>query len=140
MDYKKLRNKYLHINPYQRQILSLTLIPVIVLCVLFSLLIAIAHRNMIDALLCGKLVDNVDVINRWAVIIISSFWGFLIFTILWSLSVSCNLVGAFIRIIKELDKFLAGQKINDITARKEDHLANELLQRINAIVKKASSK
>jgi hypothetical protein len=48
--------------------------------------------------------------------------------------VSLNMVGAFGRIICELDEIIAGRSQKSINSRPEDGLMNDLLKRINVLI------
>jgi hypothetical protein len=48
--------------------------------------------------------------------------------------VSLNMVGAFGRIISELDEIIAGRSQKTINSRPEDSLMNDLLKRINVLI------
>ena len=56
--------------------------------------------------------------------------------IVWAYDVSSRLVGAFERILRELDEIIAGKGKHHIKARKDDLLANTLLERVNKLIDK----
>ena len=60
---------------------------------------------------------------------------FLFVILLLSFLISKNLVGAFDRILKELDEVIDGKDRNKIGVRVRDDLANELLSRVNVLIK-----
>jgi len=49
--------------------------------------------------------------------------------------ISHHLVGAFGRIIRELDEVIEGKRVKTITARPYDELANNILKRVNVLVR-----
>ena len=60
---------------------------------------------------------------------------FLFISTIFGLLYSRNLVGSFGRIIYELDEIIAGRTKKTIRTRSNDYLANEILKRINYLVK-----
>ncbi len=58
--------------------------------------------------------------------------------IIWAYRASNRLLGAFERILSELDDVIATKKKRHISSRDEDELANELLNRINILIDKMS--
>jgi len=74
-------------------------------------------------------------VKKWGFLTISALWMLFISIAVWVLGVSGNLVGAFQRIIRELDEFIDGKELKQIKARSKDDLANDLLKRINILIK-----
>ena len=130
------RKKYLNTNKYQRQIIRLAIVPSLAICVIISIMIKVYHMRLIDVLLFGSFVEGVNFVNNWSIFLLASLWSFFIFIVMWAFVVSLRLVGAFNRIIKEMDDVISGKNIKHIGARPRDHLANELLKRINVLIDK----
>ncbi len=130
------RHKYFHINKYQLKIILLSLIPSLIVCLFTSLMVRKYYFDTIDVLLFDSVADSVEFITKRGIVIVATIWAFFIFTFILAVTVSGNLVGAFLRIIKELDEILEGKDKKQIMARKRDGLANELLVRINKVLEK----
>jgi len=129
------RFKYFRTNKYQRRIIILTIIPSIIICLFMSLLIKFFHRGLINMLLFHPVTQNVDFINKWAIFIISTIWFFFAVIFVFAYNISMNMVGAFARITRELDEIIDGKDKKRIGARNKDELANELLKRINVLIR-----
>ncbi len=128
------RKKFFYLNKYQKQIIALVLIPTLILCILISVFITYFHKEIINFVLYTTNPPSPEFLNRWGNIILIVLWIYLIFVILWVENVSRKLVGAFGRILRELDEIIAGKEQKSIKARKDDELANELLKRINKLI------
>ena len=89
---------------------------------------------MVGVILHKSSSDAIRIINQWRIVIFFGLWAVCLLIILWSFSVSLNLVGAFERIINELDDVISGKSNKPIHARPTDDLANELLKRINVLI------
>ena len=128
------RKTYFSTNKYQRRILYLTFVPSLIICVCFTFMAVIFHRELIDVILHESEVVIVNYINQWGVFILTLLWTLFILILIWAYIISKNLVGAFIRVIRELDDVIAGKRRRHISARVKDDLANELLKRINILI------
>lgn len=54
--------------------------------------------------------------------------------IVWAYTITNKLVGAFDRILKELDEVIAGKQKRHLSVRKGDELAEEVVRRINLLI------
>jgi len=132
-----MRNKrslLINANKYQKKVISLAFIPLILVCVLISFWTLLSHNILLDAILNRSQVEGVHHINQWVVYTFIIILALLIFFISLTLRIAGNLVGAFERIINELDLVIEKNQKKKITARTNDDLANELLKRINILI------
>ena len=129
------RKKYLHTNTFQRRILWLAIVPSLIFCIFITISILELYREMDDFMKYFSKPAVFSMIEKWGLLIISALWLLFVFIIVWVFNVSGKLVGAFGRIIRELDEFIDGKEIKRIKARRKDDLANELLKRINILIK-----
>jgi hypothetical protein len=60
----------------------------------------------------------------------------MIILVFWTLHISSRYLGAHERIIKELDKVLAGEGKGPLSARRGDVIFEELLNRINRLIER----
>ncbi len=134
MTVRYIRSMFMHTNKYQRRIIALTFIPSLILCILLTLFIFYFHRELINMILYSSTPPSIQFIRKWGIITLITLWAFFISVIIWAFRVSNNLVGAFERILRELDEMIAGREYKRLRARSDDDLANELLKRINALL------
>lgn len=134
------RKQYFHTNEYQRQIIMLALIPSVVMCLVLSFLLIIFHHDLSGIILNGSTTTIVQAVSRWTIFIMLALWSILALAAGTAYVLSNNLVGAFERIFRELDEVIGGKAKHDIKARQGDKLANELLKRINVIIRSFSDK
>ena len=134
MGTKVIRKKYIHTNKYQRRIIGLAIVPSLLVCFFISIVIKIFHKTLIDVLLFGSVTESVEFINRWAIWIMAGIWTFVVLVVIGAYIVSLNLVGAFERIVREMDEVIDGKDRKRIIARTNDDLANDLLKRINIFI------
>jgi len=134
--YKRIpRKSIFHTNKYERRIIWLALIPALLFCILVTFVIIHLTRQLEDFMIYLTKPEILNIIENWGYWIIGAFWLLFIIIFFWALIVSGNLVGAFVRIIRELDDFIAGKEHKSIRARRNDDLANDLLKRINILIK-----
>lgn len=58
-----------------------------------------------------------------------------VLTLIGAYIVSHNMIGAYGRILRELDEIIAGRSTKTISSRPNDTLTKELLKRINVLIK-----
>lgn len=124
----------LHTTKHQRPIIMVTMVPSLVFCVILSAFILFFHNEMIRVVTKSSAPPSVNTVHLWSIYMIGILWMFFFVFLSWSFSVSSNIVGAFERIIRELDKIIGGGTKRPIIARTHDDLANELLKRINILI------
>ena len=128
------RSLFFNATRFQKPIINLILYPAIATSAVLFFYILYFQYEVISAF--SSPAKSSDSVTQKAffifVLLVLSFSGI----ILWAYKVSSNLVGAFERILRELDEILAGRGKRHIRARKDDELANELLKRVNALIDK----
>ncbi len=129
------RSLFLNVNKYQRPILYLILLPSLFSCTILFSYILYFQFEVISTLYSPEVKDTEQLMIKSLFV-----FGFLLISflgvVLWAFRTSSNLVGAFERIITELDAILAGKGKKHVYARKDDQLANDLLKRVNALIDK----
>ena len=133
---KNFLNRRFEINPHQWPIILICIIPLLMICVLLTLVMYFFFHEFENFIVYGDLMSIPDFLQKWLITIIGGIWAFVILNIVIAYCVSSNLVGPFNRVIRELDAFLKENKIAGIHGRKSDTLANELGQRINQLIEK----
>jgi len=131
---KKLaRNIITHLNKFQKQIIFPVLIACLSSCV--STLMCVAYIYFPDDYMIfnGITIEKLRFYIPWILIFTSSL---LVVVIFWTYYMSNKLVGPYERIMRDLDKIAEGQSKEALTTRKGDEMFEDLVNRINAIVKK----
>lgn len=134
MTQKRFKRSPFHLNKYQKQILTLTFIPLIFLYILIILLMMLFYHDFTNIVLAGIPAPKMQLIHEWSTFVLFVLITLITAIIFFAFSLSQNLVGAFERIIRELDHIIDGGEIKVIKARPKDHLANELLERIDILL------
>jgi len=75
-------------------------------------------------------------IDNWSATVILVSLFFVAAFLIISFIISRNMVGAFERIVRELDEVIEGKRVGPLTARRYDVLAKDLLQRVNVLIEK----
>ena len=139
MPEKFKRSWNLKANKYQREIILVSFLPAFIIVAIVAAFLAFFFNELIQVTMHGTRASIVATVVEWRGHIMTIFAAFLIMHLIFSFIVSSNLVGAFERIIRELDQVIKGEKSAPITARTKDTLANELLSRINKLIEKYRS-
>ena len=128
------RKLFFRVTKYQRPIVSLALCPALFLCILITVFVIYYQNELVNMILYTTKPISARIITQWGTIIIGTLWvSFFVLSIL-SCQISSNLVGAFERIMREMDDIIAGKERRIIRARPKDDLANELAKRINILI------
>jgi len=135
MPNKRSRKIFTTSNKYQTQIILLTFFPPLVICLFFAGFMSIMYKELTAVLLYNSPADLARQVSQWSVLIVGVLCALFIFALMWAFIVSRSLVGAFGRIIREMDEVIDGRSKKLLGARNDDHLANELLKRINVLAK-----
>jgi len=131
------RKKILNTNKYQRQIISVAFLPTMVITFFMSFMIIYVYNQLINAILQGSEVTVVELANQWMSIALFSLFSVFLLLMIWVYYVSRHLVGAFERILRELDDVIDRKRSTPIRARGKDDLANDLLKRINVLIQRS---
>lgn len=121
-------------NKYQRRIVALAFFPTIVLCVSILVLAKLFYKELINIIVNSSPATSVRFIDEWGALTIFIIWCLFVLILAWGYLVSRDMVGAFVRILRELDEIIAGGERKRISARQQDDLASELLNRINILI------
>ncbi|HOW34983.1 MAG TPA: hypothetical protein PL155_01020 [Candidatus Omnitrophota bacterium] len=130
------RRVFLRTSKFQRPILHIFV---------FSALAVVAALSLAASYLCYDMTNALMATDaKIPTIKIAILLGLMImpvvflFIIIWAYRVSNHLVGAFERILKELDEVIGKNEKRHLKARKGDHLAEELLTRVNVLIDRAA--
>lgn len=129
------RNKFLHTNKYQRQIIKLAVLPTLAFCIVITVFCGRFRLEAVDMMLYGTRSLSLHVIDQWLIFIVIGLWMFFLFMLHQAFQISTELVGAFGRINYELDKIIYGESRQHIKVRSDkDELAKEILLRVNILI------
>jgi len=134
MEKQKYQKRLFRSNKYRKRILSIVLLPTIIICLLISFLILLFHLELVSVILYGEGSLSLEAINQWSFIIVFVLWLIFIIVYIRVHIVSSQLVGAFERIMNEMDEVIGNKEKKELKAREKDDLANELLKRINLLI------
>ncbi len=138
---------FVNVNKYQQQILLPALLICLVACA--GVFYTLYYINYVDKNLA--VVCHVDVttltkdipwfihmhsFNKVVPWILFSMTTVLLVIICWMFYLSNKILGPSNRILKELDDILSGKRQDPIGTRSGDEFFEELLKRINALIKK----
>ncbi len=126
---------FLHTTKHQRQIIRLSVVPSTIFCVVMYFLLQAFQREMAEAIYSASDVASIKFVSEWVFALLSVVLLYLGCGFLWAYAVSNNVVGPFERIIEEMDKVIHEGARHQITVRQRDELAQELLERVNVLVK-----
>jgi len=125
------------INEFQRQVIVLIFVPLILVCLGLSYYIISTHREMMRAILYASEPMSVHLIDQWGGLILTGVWILFFLVMIWAFRTSGRLLGGMERILREVDHVVAGSAKNNIRPRKGEKLAEELLERINMLIAKS---
>ena len=132
---ERSRNVFKTSNKYQEQMIFIVFLPSVVTFLTFILIILIGNPIMSHAILHASSVSAGNMLNQFSSLLVILICFFLFLSIIAAFVVSNSMVGAFGRIIHELDEIIAGNSQKTITSRPQDTLSADLLKRINVLVK-----
>ncbi len=129
------RRALLHTTKHQRQIIGLSVVPATIFCVVMYFLLHAFQNEVAEAIYTASDVASIKFVSEWAFALLAIVLLYLGCGFLWAYAVSNNVVGPFDRIIRELDEVIDGGARQPITVRQRDELAQQLLKRVNVLVK-----
>jgi len=139
---------FLNVNKYQQQVLFPALLICLLACV--GTIYAVYYITYIDkniAVLCK--IDMVSLthdvpwfmqLHSFNKIVPWLFFGLtttLLIIVFWLYTVSNRLLGPTIRILRELDEIISGQRKDPIGTRPGDEFFEELVKRINQLINRS---
>ncbi len=132
---ERSRRAFLHTTKHQRQIIRLSVVPSTIVCVVMYFLLHAFQNDLGEAIYTTSDVASIKFVSEWAFALLSILLLYLGCGFLWAYAVSNDVVGPFDRIIRELDEVIDGGARQPITVRQRDELAQQLLKRVNVLVK-----
>ena len=133
-DYSKKRNVFLTANKYQDKIILLSFVPSACIFIAFMLIVFIGNPIISKAVFSKSLPTVANLIYTFTGAIVFILCLIILSAIMIAFVISHHLVGAFGRIIRDLDDIIEGRSKRNITYRPGDDLAADLLKRVNVLV------
>lgn len=129
--FKNLKRKTIfHVNRFQKRLFY----PVIFA---FAIGCCVAWLCVIYALIGNYILDpGLYRFQGFIPAILAFATVLMIILVFWTLHISSRYLGAYERIIRELDEVLAGQEKGPLKARYGDVMFEELLKRINCLIER----
>lgn len=131
----KSRNVFLTANKHQDKIVLMCFIPSLLIFLAFIALVFIGNPMVTKAIFHSSIPSMTNLIYMFTAAIVFILCLILVLSIMLSFVISHHIVGPFGRIIKELDDIVEGKSKRLITSRPGDDLAEDLLKRVNVLVK-----
>jgi len=127
-----VKRSLLHVNRFQSPLLNLiiafSLTTVIVLTICVSYLSYDVTNSILNP---AREIPTVKIVIILILLVLPLIF---FLNIIWAYRASSRLLGAFERILRELDNILETKQKRHIQARENDRLANELLERVNKLI------
>lgn len=130
-----MNNRNINIGKFQKKIFLITFIPMVALSVFNFLLISALYLALKRIIQTQSSIP--DLIREVQQCSLGAIWAMtLIFigALFWVNQESSKMVGAFERLIKELNEFDPDKSGNSLETRKGDTFAKTIAQRINLIL------
>jgi len=135
MGEKFKRNVFKTANKYQKHIIYLVFFPSIFTFLAFFCIIFIGNPYMSHAILHATTANMGHLLSEFSSLLILVICLFLFLSLVMAFVISNALVGAFGRIIRELDEIIAGKSKKTVYSRPNDTLSADLLKRVNVLAK-----
>ena len=121
-------------NKYQRRIMALAFFPTAIICLTMMILMKYFYLRFVDILIFESSSESIMFLNQWITLVLLSTGILFVLIILWAYAISRDMVGAFARILRDLDTIIQGGQRKHIYARKGDDPAGPLVKRINVLI------
>ncbi len=131
------RKRFLGINRWQRQSIKLSVAPVLVLFLFMFLLIEVFQTQLRDVIITSSDEATIVALTRWGVWLFLALAACFLAVVTSTYAASRHVLGPFDRLLRELDEMLDGRRERKpLGVRPKDHLASELLKRVNKLIEK----
>ncbi|HBR14232.1 MAG TPA: hypothetical protein DD723_01630 [Candidatus Omnitrophica bacterium] len=127
------RNLVFNINKYQTRVIYPVLVSCIIACCLAVICLAYFYYPADLKIVLDLKLDDLKFYIPWLLLTICLIMVFITFRTYY---ISNKLLGPFVRIMRELDDVIEGKRKNLLGVRKGDEMFEEILKRINSLIKK----
>ncbi len=122
-------------NKFQREIIILAFFPSALIFLTFICMVILGNLFFCKALFHRSFPASIDLVNKLSGLMVFFMCLIFVLTLIGAYIVSHNMIGAYGRILRELDEIIAGRSTKTISSRPNDTLTKELLKRINVLIK-----
>ena len=131
---KKTRDFLKTHNKYQRKIILLAFIPGALIFMAFICIVFIGAPNFSKAIFHTSFWNLENSVNQISGLLVLLMCLIFLFSMIQAFIISHKMLGAYERIIRELDEIISGRSQKTIKGRPYDTLTNDLLKHINVLV------
>lgn len=128
-----IRQNPLRTNKYQRRIIAVPFLSLLVMNIIGTAIIIYYRPHLFEAVFPSA--QSYDFINYATILILMVMWFFFMIVTIWAFIVASDLVGSFERITNELKDVVDKGVKKRLSVRYRDHPADELVKQINALIK-----
>jgi hypothetical protein len=128
----KYRVNPFRMNSYQRQMLALPVFSLLFLNILVSAGCFLGWNQITR--IFGYYSREAEIMNTLFITFLFVIWVYIILAILWMIPISSRLLGAFERLLRELDAVIKLKKKRKFFVRRDDYPANEFIVRLNKLI------
>lgn len=121
-------------NKFQEKIILLAFFPSALIFLSFICIVFVSNPAISKAVLHVSFYDKEKLVSRLSGLIVFLMCSLFVLSLIGAFVISHNMVGAFGRIIRELDEIIAGRSQKTINSRPDDTLSKDLLKRINVLI------
>ncbi len=119
---------------YHRRIMAVAFFPVVIIFAVLLIFMNFFYPQMADMILFTDTARTLQFINEQGSVLFLLLGSLAVLILLWAYAVSRDMVGAFGRILRELDAIIDGGERKHIRVRKSDDPATPLTDRINILI------
>ena len=119
-------------NQFQRPIINVVIASALVTIIVITLCISYVYNGMVDEIM--NPTTNVPTEELLILIVLMCMPVIFSSIVLWTYRITNEMVGAFERLLRELDQIITSKKKEHLVVRKRDVLAGELIKRINILI------
>lgn len=128
-----IRQNPLRTNKYQRRIIAVPFLSLLLMNVMGTAIIVYYRPHLFNAIFPSA--QSYDFINYATILILMVMWFFFLIVTIWAFMVASDVVGSFERITNELKDVVNKGVKKRLSVRFRDHPADELVKQINVLIK-----
>jgi hypothetical protein len=133
---KAKRNFFSINNRYQLLLLMLEVIPLLIISIALTIVVFVMDAQVQQLFSTQSFSMVAPCIAKWFYYVVCFVFALAIAFFIVAFKCSQHLVNPFGRILRETDRILASGEKKEIKLRPGDDLGNEVVQRINALIKR----
>lgn len=131
------RTKLFRFGRYQRPLARAFVLISLGFCVFISAVVLMFNRDWVNMVLYNNRTPSIRFVGSLYIYILAAIWMVFAYLMVWTAQLTNKLLGAFERIIREVDKSLESKKSRSIRARAGDYpVVTDLINRINLLLAK----